>query len=55
MYYQVDFNHIDRTYCVYPYTGGTAIYKTDSTQRVGWNIGNGNTIENFNPIKFYEK
>jgi hypothetical protein len=52
MYYQVDFNHIDRTYCMYPYTGGTATYKTGSTmnQRVGWNTG-----QTFNPIKFYEK
>lgn len=52
MYYQVDFNHANRTYRVYPYTGGTAIFKTGSTmnQRVGWNTG-----QTFNPIKFYEK
>lgn len=52
MYYQVDFNHLNRTYCVYPYTGGTAILNSscNMNQRIGWNTGN-----TFNPIKFYER
>jgi hypothetical protein len=51
-YYQVDFNHTNRTYCVYPYSGGTAILHTGCTmnQRIGWNTG-----QTFNPIKFYER
>jgi len=52
MYYQVDFNHISRTYCVFPYTGGSVTFHTGCTlsERVGWNTGT-----TFNPIKFYER
>jgi len=55
MYYQVDFNHLNRTYCVFPYTGGTAVFKTsyDLIDRIGYNNGIGNT--GFKPIKFYER
>jgi hypothetical protein len=53
MYYQVDFNHLNRTYSIAKYTGGTAVFNANRAlnERIGWNTGH----TNFNPIKFFER